>query len=131
MPWVAQPFDSYWTENENRCRIWHGGKSDRGYGYYYDKPKMVRAHRYAWEQVNDHIPAGMTIDHLCKVKLCVNPEHLEVVTHSENILRHQAPGGRCRKGHDNWHHRADGRGRECKTCKAERAMRRATDGIGR
>lgn len=47
----------------------------------------VRAHRFAYELVKGPIPEGLTLDHLCNVPLCVNPDHLEPVTLSENIRR--------------------------------------------
>lgn len=63
------------------------------------------AHRWLWEQVIAPIPAGMTLDHLCRTRNCVNPDHLEQVTLKENILRGNSPPAlaarrdRCAKGH--------------------------------
>lgn len=56
---------------------------------------MTTAHRFAYECVNGvTVPKGEDVDHLCGVKLCVNPEHLEAVTHRENIIRMWARRGK-------------------------------------
>jgi hypothetical protein len=52
-----------------------------------DKDCGKLLHRVVWETFNDPIPPGLTIDHLCRVRCCVNPAHMEVVTMKENILR--------------------------------------------
>jgi hypothetical protein len=58
------------------------------------------AHRVAWELMRGPIPRGMTIDHLCRMPLCVNPSHLEVVTLKENVLRgFGSPAMNARKTH--------------------------------
>lgn len=60
-----------------------------GYGRRYGGPgrSPVLVHRYAYELLVAPIPEGMTIDHLCLVKQCVNPQHMEVVTRGENTRR--------------------------------------------
>ncbi|MDB2192085.1 HNH endonuclease signature motif containing protein [Mycobacteroides abscessus] len=55
-----------------------------------DRQRYTGAHRASWIVANGPIPEGMTIDHLCRNKLCVNPSHMEVVTNQENILRRDA-----------------------------------------
>lgn len=69
------------------CWLWLGSKSSYGYGIYVLNGKSIPAHRYAYERFNGPIPKGLQIDHLCRVKNCVNPTHLEVVTQLENIRR--------------------------------------------
>lgn len=70
------------------CWLWQGGKNSRGYGSFQVTTKTPKpAHRVAYELTKGMIPEGLTIDHLCGNKGCVNPEHLEVVTMSENHLR--------------------------------------------
>ena len=67
--------------------IWTGGKSN-GYGLFSRHFKdMIGAHRWSYEYHYGPIPAGLTIDHLCRVKTCVRPDHLEAVTLAENIRR--------------------------------------------
>jgi hypothetical protein len=75
------------------CWLWTGSKfTDAGtYPRIYIQRKGVRAHRFSYEIFIGPIPEGMTIDHLCRKTMCVNPLHLEVVTQSENSKRmHEA-----------------------------------------
>ncbi|HEY2644066.1 MAG TPA: HNH endonuclease signature motif containing protein [Galbitalea sp.] len=67
------------------------------------KSHMVLAHRAAWVEANGPVPVGMTLDHLCKVRRCVNPAHLRVLTNLENSRRVNGkdwPLGTCVNGHD-------------------------------
>lgn len=68
------------------CWLWNGQRSC-GYGKVVVKKRRVWAHRAMWEQVNGPIPPGLELDHLCRVPACVRPDHLEAVTHRENIRR--------------------------------------------
>lgn len=83
------------------CWEWLGSKN-RGYGRYGQRA----AHRVAYELASWPIPEGLTLDHLCKNKACVNPSHLEPVTLRENILRGPGPAHehknatRCKRGHE-------------------------------
>lgn len=86
---------------------------------------MQPAHRFSYEILVGPIPEGMELDHLCKNRRCVNPAHLEPVTHHENLIRGNGFTGinarktHCSRGHelsqDNILNRSRG-GRECKTC---------------
>lgn len=69
------------------CWVWTGSTNSRGYGQITINKKSKKAHRVMYELIRGTIPDGMELDHLCRVKSCVNPEHLEAVTHSENIKR--------------------------------------------
>lgn len=69
------------------CWIWHRRKNQQGYGMVDYEGKSVTAHRLSYTAFIGPIPEGMTLDHLCKVRSCVNPFHLEPVTHQENIRR--------------------------------------------
>lgn len=84
------------------CWIWCGALRNKSYGNFHDGHKSVRAHRYAFEAVKGSIPAGMEIDHLCCLTFCVNPDHLEAVHHSENMLRLSRSVRKqfCPKGHE-------------------------------
>lgn len=66
---------------------WRGAVNDSGYGAIWDGTRLVYAHRLAYELLVGPIPSGMTIDHTCANRLCVNPAHLEAVTIRENIRR--------------------------------------------
>lgn len=69
------------------CWMWRGSIMDRGYPQFWDG-RVWRAHRWAYEHWVGPIPAGLTLDHLCKRKVCVNPAHLEPVTFGENFSRY-------------------------------------------
>lgn len=71
------------------CWNWTGGKNPRtGYGRFWVTQEQDRlAHRLAYEWAGNKIPDGLTIDHLCSNKTCVNPDHLEPVTRGENTAR--------------------------------------------
>jgi len=120
----------------NGCWEWMAGFAGNGYGSFYLNGKRVKAHRFAYEVLVGIIPDGLEIDHLCRNSKCVNPDHLELVTHSENVRRGLAPNtGRqyqeskthCPKGHPydetNIYFRTDRPGRECRLCRRE-AIRR-------
>lgn len=72
------------------------GWSERG------KRHMVTGHRASWVRVNGQVPLGMTIDHLCKQRMCVNPEHMRLLPNYENARRIDGkdwPIGTCANGH--------------------------------
>ena len=78
---VQYPKDSCWN--------WTGPQ-EREYGILWDGERNHRAHRWAYEHFVGPIPEGLEIDHLCFNTLCVNPKHLEPVTHEENLKRMHA-----------------------------------------
>lgn len=71
------------------CWLWTGAISDTGYGNFWLRGGTVLAHRYSWAR-SRALPFGMTLDHLCRVRRCVNPAHLEPVTQAENNRRARA-----------------------------------------
>lgn len=98
----------FWSKvcKTNTCWIWLGSRASEGYGRI--KPrnsKTILVHRFSYELHKEKIPDGLTIDHLCRVRGCVNPEHLEAVTNRENIRRGISPAGihsrktHCPRGH--------------------------------
>lgn len=87
----------------NSCWEWVGSKNSEGYGNFSYKGKTVSAHRLSYEFIKGEIDPGKEIDHLCKNKSCVNPEHLESVAHKINISRASFYGRfktKCKNGHD-------------------------------
>jgi hypothetical protein len=84
---------------DDGCWLWTGCVSKDGYGMLRRNGRMAMAHRVAYELLVDEIPAGLTIDHLCRVPACVNPKHLEVVTIGENVRRGRALITHCPQGH--------------------------------
>lgn len=85
---------------DNGCLVWVGAKGGGGYGNFWLSSKYLNAHRAAWILIRGPIPGGLVIDHLCRNRLCVNVEHMELVTCAENNRRAR-PGPRthCKRGH--------------------------------
>jgi hypothetical protein len=87
------------------CIVWVGSTNNLGYGIVQVAPgELGLAHRVAYEDANGPIPEGMVIDHLCRVRNCVNPAHLEAVTSGENTRRGKRArslgvGETCSNGH--------------------------------
>lgn len=113
------------------CWLWTAARNDLGYGRFTVRPRQMDAHRWAWLLTTGSLPAkGLELDHLCRNPPCVNPAHLEPVTHRENQIRGHGVSGRARWTHcTNGHEytpentaRHHGR-RECRTC--VRAYRKA------
>ena len=82
------------------CIEWHLQLDACGYGRIRRNGKSLAAHRWAYEQAKGPIPEGLEIDHLCRNRACVNPDHLEAVTHAENNRRAAAARTTCRQGHE-------------------------------
>ncbi len=127
------------------CWIWTACRNDAGYGVILIGSKVkgcerraTLAHRWAYESLAGPIPEGLCIDHLCRVRCCVNPAHMEPVTLAENLRRgdhtsvladRNRAKTHCRHGHpysgDNVYRRPGG-GRTCRTChRANEAKYRA------
>lgn len=102
------------------CWIWQGGVFPNGYGQRSWGGRdgfNSTAHACYWRHYVGDIPSGLELDHLCQVKLCVNPDHMELVTRRENVLREKEANGMlryrpdieaieyprfCPSGHDTW-----------------------------
>ena len=88
------------------CWEWKGYIKSNGYGQFYKNGKTVLAHRATYEQNKGKIPGGFDLDHLCRNRGCVNPDHLEVVTRKENLVRgvgliaQNVKKTHCPKGHE-------------------------------
>ena len=115
------------------CWEWKGNiHSWTGYGRIRVNDQECSSHRFVYELLRGPIPKGLTLDHLCRNKTCVNPDHLEPVTAGENALRGFGPcavNARkiiCLRGHryDENNTYIDKRGRRsCKQCRAEWARK--------
>lgn len=111
---------------DSGCWEWTGTMSSDGYGRFAVGRSTTTAHRAAYSILVVPVPADLEVDHLCRNRRCVNPEHLEPVTRTEN-RRRQARCGRCPKGHVYEDHGVyvgwDGKVR-CKPCHKEREAER-------
>jgi HNH endonuclease len=107
-----------WAEDEHGCWVWQGARAGAGYGQF---GRNTLAHREAYERAHGPIPPDTEVDHTCRNRLCVNPTHLEAVSHSENLLR-AVRGTHCNNGHlmdeANTYTYPNGR-RRCRTCQRE------------
>lgn len=117
----------------NECWLFAGYKNSIGYGQIFytvnGKSHYQYAHRVSYETFKAQIPKGLVIDHLCSVRHCINPNHLEAVTARENTLRGDGVQvnirkTRCPKGHDysmsNTQYFGKKRWRRCRQCAVAR-----------
>ena len=120
--------DRFWTKVEKTptCWLWTANISTCGYGQFSLKGRLHAAHRIAWALSGNVLAPGRVLDHLCRRKNCVNPDHLEAVTQRENLIRGNGPVAtnirktKCVHGHaytqENTVICKDGT-RRCRTCK--------------
>jgi hypothetical protein len=128
MPAYRPAEERFWEKvnKTDTCWLWTGSSLFRGYGQLRVKGKLVLAHRFAYELTIGPIPLGLTLDHLCRTPACVHPQHLEPVTHAENVLRGVGPAAanarktHCPQGHPydllNTYMRPSKTWRECRAC---------------
>lgn len=132
------PFERFFSKVEfasSGCWLWKAGGLSDGYGCFRigrrgdGSRRMILAHRFAYELFRGPIPAALTLDHLCRSRACVNPDHLEPVTMQTNILRGEHPEfsgllTHCKHGHPfdvfNTYYYAPTKRRMCRTCGNQR-----------
>ena len=128
----------FWSKvlKTDGCWSWTASR-DRGYGRFWVGKKLFWVHRLSHEVFKGPIPAGLQIDHLCRNRSCVNPDHLEAVTARVNTLRSGSTSAvnarkvACIRNHgftaENTYVWAKDGTRRCRTCDKEREKRRVRD----
>lgn len=109
------------------CWLWMGATQSRGYGSVVIDGHGWLAHRAVWTYLVGEIPDGLTLDHLCLVKRCVNPLHIDVVSAVENKRRETSSRTHCLRGHalSGNNLRINGNGhRSCRECARQSNARR-------
>lgn len=118
--------ERFWIKVKKTKKCWYFKPAiGKTYGRFSVNDKDCYAHRYSYELAKGKIPDGLTLDHLCKVTWCVNPDHLEAVTQKVNVLRSDsvcaklARRKRCSRGHKFSKiifHKGKGSYRHCSKC---------------
>lgn len=121
----VDPALRFWPKvrKTDQCWIYEGHADRNGYGLFRLGKTHVIAHRFSYELINGPIEDGLEIDHLCKNRSCVRPDHLEAVTHLENMRRAYADKTHCIHGHllseeNVWRQKTGAR--ICKECSRKR-----------
>lgn len=120
--------------SRGECWEWTGGLTPAGYGKFWLDGRTVLAHRLSYELHVGPIPPGMQLDHLCRRRSCVRPDHLQPVTIRDNLLRGvdtlaalNVAKTHCRNGHEftdaNTYRPPDG-SRVCRECQRAKDRRR-------
>lgn len=124
-------FDGRVNKTSNGCWQWTGLLTKAGYGAMFARGEHG-AHRVSWLLHRGPIPTGLQLDHLCRNRACVNPDHMEPVTVRENVLRGEGPAARharqttCLHGHlfdeaNTYPYRG---GRRCRQCGRDAAAKK-------
>lgn len=127
------PLLRFWAKvdiDPSGCWNWTAGQVPNGYGKFWIDNHTLIAHRWLYEKLVGPVPRDMTLDHVCRNRLCVNPGHLDIVTTRENVLRGigitavNKQKTHCKHGHifdtHNTYVLSDG-SRMCRTCAREKA----------
>ena len=133
-PFRPEP-ERFWEKvnKTESCWLWTAGQLGE-YGCFYltGGRTSIGAHVWSWTEANGPVPEGLVLDHLCEVKLCVRPSHLNPTTHRENILKGTSPSADnarksfCNRGHSlHDAHILKGGRRDCRKCRVIRNQSRS------
>lgn len=131
----ARFWDKVSPEPNSGCWLWTANVNTEGYARFWDGAIHTVAHRWAYERFVGPIPDGLQLDHLCRVRCCVNPAHMDPVKPRENTLRSNsltaihAAKTHCRRGHEfspinTRHYRGT---RQCRACYRIRDARKRAE----
>lgn len=124
---IKYTLERFWAKvkKTNSCWLWMGAHDSDGYGNFRFNGKNIKPHRFSYELVNGVIKGGLVVDHRCRVRECVNPQHMRVVSQGENILCGKSPSAinkrktKCIRGHKlsrgNFYYDSKG-SRVCRKC---------------
>lgn len=92
---MPNPTVRFWpkVEKTSTCWLWTAGTDDDGYGLFWLDARITKAHRFAYELLVGSVPEGKILDHTCRVRRCVNPDHLRPVTVAQNNQNRTANRG--------------------------------------
>lgn len=123
-------WDKVSPEPNSGCWLWVASCNQKGYGRFWFRERLDSAHRASWVIFRGEIPNTLEVDHKCRVRCCVNPDHLELISHRENYIRGEGPAllakrqasiTHCPRGHtysiDNTY--VYGNSRRCRVCDRE------------
>lgn len=127
---IEERFLAKVSKQPSGCWLWTAFKNPSGYGMFRVQSNVRLAHRVSYELFNVPIPDGLVLDHLCRVRNCVNPDHLRVCSRAENNL---APGSlstakknsdatHCPRGHRLGASNSRSDSRSCKACHQARSI---------
>ena len=121
--------EKFIPEPNSGCWLWLAFVAGDGYGKFWEGGANQQAHRISYGLYKKDVPKELVLDHLCRNRQCVNPEHLEIVTDRENILRGIGPSAinakktHCKNGHkftaENTYFHPKRPVRDCRVCRAE------------
>lgn len=126
-------FKTKYLIDESGCWLWRAALNNDGYGKFSVARKHWAAHRYSYVAAFGPIPQGLTLDHKCRIRHCVNPDHLEAVTMRENLMRGNtlqalnAAKTHCKRGHEFTVNNTDydsGGWRQCRECRLDYSEKR-------
>lgn len=118
---------------EGECWRWTGAHMRKGYGQLWAAGKTMSVHRLAYELWVGPLSPDLDIDHLCCVRDCINPAHLDAVTHRTNLQRRGERRTHCPQGHAlvpeniKWTKSRGNRARTCRRCFNDKRRRRRAE----